>query len=255
MAVRPAPARPLIGIAADFYTPKTGAPFARINAGYFDAILNAGGLPILLPPMRKENFGELNTLLDMVSGVILVGGLDLDPRRNGQPLTSAVHPMSARREDSDRYLLTQIVEKRMPVLAVGVGMQLLNIHFGGSLFLHLPTDHPKAMPHFDPTGGPHRHIVLVEPNSTLCDIYGAIELRVNSGHHQAVDKVGKRLRVAARAPDGVIEAIEATDDTWFCIGTQWHPEADTASALDRQIFDCFVQAAARFSEPALVEAA
>ncbi|MCZ2342898.1 MAG: gamma-glutamyl-gamma-aminobutyrate hydrolase family protein [Bacteroidales bacterium] len=255
MAVRPAPARPLIGIAADYYTPKNGAPFARINAGYFDAILTAGGLPILLPPMQKENFGELNTLLEMVSGIIMVGGLDLDPRRSGQPLTTAVHPMSARREDSDRYLMTRIVEKRMPLLAIGVSMQLLNIHFGGSLFLHLPTDNPKAMPHFDPSGGPHRHIVLVEPNSTLHDIYGATELRVNSGHHQAVDKIGKRLRVAARSPDGIIEAIEATDDTWFCIGTQWHPEADTASALDRQVFDCFVQASARFSEPALVEAA
>lgn len=255
MPARPAPARPLIGIAADYYVPKTGAPFARINAGYFDAVLNAGGMPILIPPMRKDHFAELDTFLDMVSGVILVGGLDLDPRKNGQPLTSAVHPMAPRREDSDRYLLTQIIEKKMPLLAIGVGMQLLNVHFGGSLFLHLPTDNPKAMPHFDPSGGPHRHMVLVEPNTTLEEIFGTNELRVNSTHHQGVDKVGKRLRVAAKAPDGVVEAIEATDDTWFCIGTQWHPEADTASALDRQIFDCFTQAAIRFAEPALVGAA
>lgn len=255
MPARPAaPARPLIGIVADYHAPKAGVPFARVNAGYFDAVLAAGGLPVLIPPMRKENFPEVETYLDMVAGVVITGGLDLDPRKNSQPLTSAVHPMPARREESDRFLLTKVVEKKMPLLGVGVGMQLLNVHFGGSLFLHLPTDHPKALPHFDQAGGTHRHMVAVEPGTTLEDIYGAAELRVNSLHHQGVDKVGKRLRVAARAPDGVVEAVETTDDTWFCIGVQWHPEAETASALDRQIFDGLVQAAARYAEPALVEA-
>jgi putative glutamine amidotransferase len=85
-------------------------------------------------------------------------------------------------------------------------------------------------------------------------MYGADELRVNSTHHQAVNQVGKRLRVGARAPDGVIEAIETTDESWFCVGVQWHPECDTASALDRQIFDCLVQAAAKYTEPALASA-
>ena len=69
------------------------------------------------------------------------------------------------------------------------------------------------------------------------DIFGTAEHRVNSTHHQAINQIGKHLRVAARAPDGVIEAIETTDETWFCIGTQWHPECETASALDRQLFD------------------
>jgi putative glutamine amidotransferase len=252
MAVRSTPPRPLVGINADYLTPKTGAPYARVNAGYFDAVLAAGGLPILLPPVRKDNFAELDTLLDMLAGVILVGGADLDPRRQGQPLTNAVTPMPARREESDRYLLSKVVERRMPVLGIGVGMQLLNVYFGGTLFTHLPIDYPKAMPHTDPTGGPHRHMVNVEPDSYLEEMYGAAELRVNSTHHQAVNQVGKRLRVGAKAPDGVIEAIETTDDTWFCVGVQWHPECDTASALDRQIFDCFVQAAGKF-EPALAE--
>jgi len=224
-----------------------------LNAGYFDAVLQAGGLPILLPPMKRENYAELETVLDMVSGIVFVGGMDLDPRKLSQPLTNAVQPMAARREESDRYLLEKVVERKMPMLGIGVGMQLLNVHFGGTLFSHLPLEFPKAMPHFDPTGGPHRHMVHVEANSTLDEIYGAVELRVNSTHHQAVNQVGKRLRVGAKAPDGVIEAIETTDDSWFCIGVQWHPECDTASALDRQIFDCMVTAAARF-EPAMMMA-
>jgi putative glutamine amidotransferase len=253
MAARPAP-RPLVAVNTDFFAPKTGGPFARVNAGYFDAVLAAGGLPILVPPVRKDNFAELDTLLDMVSGVVMVGGMDLDPRKRGEPLTNTVQPMPARREESDRYLLTKVVERKMPLLGIGVGMQLINVHFGGTLFAHLPTDHPKAMPHFDPTGGPHRHMVLVEKDSHLEEMYGAVELRVNSTHHQAVNQVGKRLRVGAKAPDGVVEAIETTDESWFCVGVQWHPECDTASALDRQIFDCLVQAAAKYAEPALAAA-
>ena len=115
------------------------------------------------------------------------------------------------------------------------------------MFLHLPLDVPKALPHFDPTGAPHRHIILLEPNTRIDEIYGGGELRVNSRHHQAVNTLGKGMRVGAKSPDGVIEAIEAEDQDWFCLGVQWHPEADTASALDMQLFECFVQAATRES--------
>lgn len=253
MAAVPAP-RPLIGVTTDFYTPKTGVPFARLNAGYFDSILNAGGQPVLIPPLRKENFAELTRYLDMVTAVVMVGGLDLDPRRQGQQLTNTVQPMAARREECDRFLLAKVIERRMPLLAIGASMQLLNVHLGGTLFGHLPIDNPRAMPHFDATGGPHRHMVNVEPNSTLGEIFGADELRVNSMHHQAVNQLGRRLRVGARSPDGVIEAIETTDETWFCIGTQWHPEADTASALDRQLFDCLLEAAGKYTDVELAAA-
>ena len=141
------------------------------------------------------------------------------------------------------------MERQMPVLAIGVGMQLLNVELGGSLFLHLPEEQPKALPHFDPSGGPHRHIINLEPNTRLDEVYGGGELRVNSAHHQAVKTLGKGLRVGATSPDTVIEAVESTDPDWFCVGVQWHPEADTASALDMQLFECFVQACLRQSQP------
>jgi len=238
--------RPLIAINTDYYTPKNGVPYTRLNAGYIDAVLAAEGIPVLLPPMTRDNFPVIDRLLDTVSGVVLGGGMDLDPRKYGVQPTAAVQQMAARREECDRHILMRVVERKLPLLALGVGMQLLNVYFGGTLFLHLPAENPKALPHFDPSGGPHRHMVNVEPKSTLYDIYGAPELRVNSTHHQAINQLGKRLRVAARAPDGVIEAIESTDDTWFAMGMQWHPECDTASALDKQIFDCLVQSAGRF---------
>ncbi len=254
MASPTPPARPLIGIAADYYAPKAGPPFARVNAGYFDSVLAAGGLPVVLPPLSKEYFPELDAYLDLVAGVVLVGGMDLDPRRQGRPLTNVIQPMAVRREESDRYMLDKIVARRTPLLAIGAGMQLVNVYFGGTLFGHLPTDNPKAMPHYDQAGGVHRHMVVVEANSTLDEIFGAPELRVNSTHHQAVNQVGKRLRVGAKSPDGVIEAIETTDETWFCVGTQWHPECDSASALDRQLFDNLVQSALKYADAGLVEA-
>ncbi len=250
----PSPARPLIGVNTDYFAPKNMTPYLRLNSGYVDAILAAGGLPFLLPPLRKESLAEYDVFLDQLAGIILTGGADMDPRRNGQALTSAVNPMPARREDADRHLLARIFERKMPVLGIGLGMQQLNVFAGGTLMLHLPVDNPKAMPHYDQTGAPHRHMVLIEPNTRLDDIYGTQELRVNSTHHQAVNQIGKRMRIAARAPDGVIEAIESTDPNWFCVGVQWHPEADTASALDVQIFDCFVQAAVRNMDDAVMAA-
>jgi putative glutamine amidotransferase len=247
----PPPARPLIAINADYLTPKNGTAYARLNAGYLDAIHAAGGLPLLLPPLKKDGLADVDALLELAAGIILTGGLDMDPRRNGQAPTAAVTPMAARREDADRYLLAKIFERKTPVLGIGLGMQQLNVFAGGTVHLHLPTDNPRAMPHCDPTGAPHRHMVLIEPNTRLDEIYGAAELRVNSLHHQAVNQLGKKMRVAAKAPDGVIEAIEATDPNWFCVGVQWHPEADTASALDMQLFECFVQAAVRNADGVL----
>jgi putative glutamine amidotransferase len=245
MAAKESP-RPLIGVNTDYFAAtKTYSAHARVNAGYFDAVLAAGGLPILLPPVGKE--AELDALLDKVDGVLLTGGLDMDPRRNGQALTSSIQLMADRRDTSDRLLVRRVVERQIPVLAIGVGMQQLNVFTGGTMFLHLPIDVPKALPHFDPAGGPHRHIVMLEPDTKIDEIYGGGELRVNSRHHQAVNTVGKGMRVGARSPDGVIEAIESADQDWFCLGVQWHPEADTASALDMQMFECFVQATVRES--------
>jgi putative glutamine amidotransferase len=112
--------------------------------------------------------------------------------------------------------------------------------------MHLPEDCPRSMPHCDPScHGPHRHLVNLQAGTRLEEIYGGTELLVNSNHHQAVRQIGPQFRVAATAPDGVIEAIEAVDQDWFCVGLQWHPEADSSSALDLQLFECFVQSCLR----------
>lgn len=242
------PTRPLIGINGDFVAAtKVAGAMVRIHSGYYEAIVNAGGLPLVVPPMCKEV--ELDALLDRFDGIVLTGGLDMDPRKIGQPPHSAIVPMPERRDDSDRVLVRRVVERQMPLLAVGQGLLQLNLACGGSIYQHLPEDQPRAMPHRDTSGGPHRHIVLLEPNTRIDEIYGGGELRVNSDHHQAVREIGSGLRAGARAPDGVIESIEAVDPNWFCVGVMWHPESESASALDAQLFECFIQACLRQAHP------
>ena len=181
---------PLIGINADFVpATKLQTAYARLNAGYFDGVVAAGGLPVILPPLAREN--EMEALLDRLDGVILSGGLDLDPRRLGQMPHRAVQPMPERRDENDRLLVRRILDRRLPVLGIAVGMHQLNVALGGSLYLHLPEDLPRSFPHFDPAGGPHRHLVLLEPNTRLDEIYGGTEIRVNSAHHQAIRQVGE----------------------------------------------------------------
>ena len=185
--------RPFIGINADFTTiAKSGVSFARLPIGYVDSIASAGGVPMILPPLTKDM--ELEPILDRLDGIVLSGGLDLDPRRAGQPTHRSVIPMPERREASDRRLVEAIVDRQIPLLAIGVGMQHLNMVCGGTLFLHLPEEMPKSLPHFDPTGTAHRHMVVVEPNTRLDEIYGGGELRVNSAHHQAIKTVAPKMR-------------------------------------------------------------
>jgi putative glutamine amidotransferase len=251
--MRQQPQRPVIGINVDLVpASRNSASYIRLATGYFDCIFAAGGLPIMFPPLGKE--AELDDLLDRVDGMVLCGGLDLDPKRQNLPSHSSIVPMAVRRETNDEILVRRIIDRQKPVLGIGLGMQQLNLAMGGSLFLHLPEEMPKSMPHFDPSGGPHRHIVLLEPKTTIDEIYGGGEIRVNSMHHQAVKELGDGLRIGAKSPDEVIEAIESTDSDWFCMGVQWHPESETASALDMQLFECFVQACVRQS-PALKMAA
>jgi putative glutamine amidotransferase len=247
--------RPVIGINADFIAAsKVNRAHMRLNVGYFEAVCQAGGLPVVMPPFARE--AEIASFLETVDGFVLSGGLDLDPRRSGQPTHSSIQPMAERREESDRILVRMLLKRRMAMLGIGVGMHQINVACGGTLFLHLPEDQPRALPHYDPScQGPHRHAVLLQTGTHMEEFYGDGEILVNSAHHQAVKQVGSGLRISAQAPDGVIEAIETVDPNWFCIGVQWHPESETASALDMQLFEGFVQACTRAERASFAVAA
>jgi len=231
--------KPLIGLNADYRSGKKDSPaFSFVAAGYYDAITAAGGIPVVIPPIAEEE--DLERVLDTLDAVVMVGGADLDPRRDGFMLHPSVRTMDSRREDFDRMLIRLIADRRMPLMAIGVGMQLLNVSQGGNLFLHVPEDMPKALPHKDPIDPAHRHGLELVPGTLMERVYGDGEVRVNSMHHMACDAIAPGFIVSARCPDGVVEAIESARDDWFAFGTQFHPEAESASALDLRIFEEFI---------------
>ena len=232
--------KPIIGINMDYRRATKDAPaFSYVAAGYYDAISEMGGIPLLIPPLNNDD--DLNEILERLDGVVLVGGADLDPRRDGFMTHPSVKPMDPRRENFDRRLMEQIAERRLPVMGIGTGMQLLNVSQGGNLFLHIAEDIPKAIPHRETTDKNHRHALVVEPGTLMERVYGDGEIRVNSMHHMAVDEVAQGFVVSARCPDGVVEAIESVMPDWFALGTQFHPESESASALEIRIFDEFVE--------------
>lgn len=239
--------KPLIGMNADFRAATNGNPsFTYVSSGYYDAILAVDGLPVILPPY--EDLHDVQSILDHLDGLLLVGGADLDPRRDGWMLHATVKLQAPRREQFDRALMRMAAERRLPVMGIGAGMQLLNVSQGGNLMLHIPEDAPTALPHFDSLDQDHRHTLQLKPGSIMDRVYGDGELRVNSMHHQAVDDVAPGFEVTARCPDGIVEAIESAMPDWFALGTQFHPEADTASALDSRIFEEFVEGVRQTTE-------
>ena len=231
--------KPLIGLNADYRASKKDSPaFSYVAAGYYDSISAVGGVPVVMPPVAEAE--DLARVLDQLDGVVLVGGADLDPRNDGYMLHPSLRLMDARREAFDRMLARQVAKRRIPVFGIGSGMQLLNITQGGNLHLHIPEDLPKAIPHADSLDPAHRHGLEVVPGTLMERVFGDGEIRVNSMHHMAIDELATEFMVTARSPDGVIEAFESKTDEWWVLGTQFHPEADSASALDVRIFEEWV---------------
>ncbi|QDU94725.1 gamma-glutamyl-gamma-aminobutyrate hydrolase family protein [Lignipirellula cremea] len=231
--------KPLIGLNADFRATRKDSPaFSYLMSGYYDAVIATGGIPVIVPPLEDE--ADLHSVLDQLQGFVLVGGADLDPRRDGFMLHPAMRLLEPRRETFDRMLAGVLTERRMPVFGIGGGMQLLNVAQGGNLMFHLPEDMPGALPHKDPQDPAHRHGLEIAPDSLMERVFGDGEIRVNSMHHMAVDDLAPGFRVTARCPDGVIEAFESAIPDWLVVGTQFHPEAESASAIDIRIFDEFI---------------
>jgi putative glutamine amidotransferase len=237
--------KPVIGITGDFRPERyNGAALSWYNSGYYDCVIGAGGLPMLLPPY--DNDDDLKQAMSNLGGLVLAGcNLDLDPVPLGLHPHPSIRKMPERREQFDRRIAKLAIDMKLPVLAIGSGMQLINVLCGGSLYPHIPEDLPRALHHRDEVEKNLRHVLEVVPGSHLDTIYGPGEVRVNSHHHMAVKDLARSFRVCATCPDGVIEAYESVLDDWFCMGVQWHPESSTASALDIQIFESFIEASGR----------
>ena len=212
-----------------------------VPSDYLRAMEAAGGVPETIPAGTAA-FDELAAGMD---GFILCGNAsDLDPARYGQPRHPQVKTIHAERDDADWRVLEHAFRTRKPVLGICFGMQSLNVYRGGTLVQHIAAQVPGALDH---ANRQLEHLIALEPGSRLAEWTGGIrELLVNSTHHQSADRIGTGLRVAARAPDGVVEAIEGDSSDHFVIGVEWHPERMwETEPLAARIFRELVLAAAR----------
>lgn len=233
---------PLIGVTTYLEQAQTGVwdvPASFLPKVYLDAVTDAGGIAVLLPP-QPVSPEIARAVVGSLDGLIVAGGADVDPARYGQPR----HPRTgAPRADRDAWedaLLTEAIAVELPFLGICRGAQVLNVSLGGTLTQHLPevvgTERYQPAPAVFGDGE-----VTVEPGSRLAALVGedTATLPVHYYHHQALDEVADGLTVTARSEDGVIEGVEL-DSVPFGIAVQWHPEENAA---DRRLFAGLVDAA------------
>jgi len=206
---------------------RTPLPNDTVPRSYSQAVRRGGGIPVILPVVDAE---DLDLLLDVVDGVVVIGGGDLDPAAYGHEAHPETRSVDPERDDYDAGALERAIERGLPALGICRALQVLNVMHGGTLQQHLP--HHDA--HDKPSGG--AHVVTVEQGTCLAEVVGTGELAVNSLHHQGIDRLGAGLRATARSADGLVEAIELADSPHL-IAVQWHPELLTDHPEQLALFE------------------
>ena len=214
--------RPVIGITGNY-----GELTCKLSEGYYKQIDAAGGVPLIIPPLTDEQ--TLTSTLDRIDALLLSGGADINPLFQGDEPVPQLGGINAER-DLPELLITRLAfHRQMPILGICRGIQTLATALEGRVTQHIctPIKHSQDADRAEPT-----HTVAIVPQSLLCRIFapdsaedntGSVRLAVNSFHHQAVGSPGPHLKVAATAPDGIIEAVESSEHKPV-VGVQWHPE-------------------------------
>jgi putative glutamine amidotransferase len=220
---------------------------ANINE-YLEAIEEAGGEPVRLDPT-----GDGVAALERADGLLLTGGVDVDPARYGGSPSPLIDGVDAARDDFEIPMVIAARERGMPTLAICRGLQVANVALGGTLIADIPTalGDRSAIPHERKRDGKNErgvfaeHVVTIERESRLAQIVGTTQLATGARHHQAVDRCADDLRVVGRTPDAIIEALEPRFASPFWLAVQWHPESTRAldAGESRAIFRAFADAA------------
>ena len=212
--------RPVIGITLDDEHARPGVHVLRDD--YVRSVEQAGAIPVVLAPGSPDDAAPL---LDRLDGLLLSGGVDVDPALFDQAPHPKLRRVDRRRDDLEIALVREAVRRDLPILAICRGIQVLNVACGGTLLQDLPSDIAGGERHDCPEPRSRRvHRVGVDPGTRLHGILGEVTIPVNSFHHQAVGRLGSGLVASARCDeDGVIEAVERHDRR-FVLGVQWHPE-------------------------------
>jgi putative glutamine amidotransferase len=236
---------PVIGITCIEIEVEEGRRPPRLgqNQSYLRALIGAGAAPLLIPHLTDRSL--LRALFGLLDGLLLPGGEDIDPAHFAEAHHEKLGRVSPDRDETELTLTRWAVEEGLPLLAICRGIQVLNVALGGSLYQDIQAQIPRAQRHDWYPGFPRDHLshpVEIVADSQLARITDTTSLWVNSLHHQVVKDVAPGLTIVARAPDQLVEAVEAPDHP-FAIGVQWHPEELVASSIQAQrLFDALIAA-------------
>ena len=231
---------PLIGVTMSITVDKVPER-AYVNSAYLHAVQQAGGVPVVLPPQLSGSSSE--RLARGLDGLLLTGGGDIDPAVFGEAPHPTTYEVAPTRDVLELWAVRTALARRLSVLAICRGVQVLNVALGGTLYQDVASEpgtevqHGQQEPRDQPT-----HKVQVKAGSRLAETLGTDELEVNSMHHQALKALGTGLVAVAWAPDHIVEGVELTDPSHFVLGVQWHPEELIMhSELARRLFAAFVR--------------
>ena len=228
--------RPIIGI-----TPSFSDNQIRLNFDYSKAVLENGGIPIILSPTTDMRI--INSYIEMIDGAIFTGGPDIPPALYFQ----SEHPTTVVMEDTrfefEQRFIAEFLNSGKPAFGICLGMQFTNVLMGGNMIQDIPDLVGEKVIHRDGQMYTNFHPVGISSTSKLSKILGTTRARVLSRHHQAVDIIGASLKPVAWSPDGVVEALERTDGV-FGIFVQWHPESMWKADRNHRdkLFEAFIEA-------------
>jgi len=237
--------RPIIGISSSVIVDNSGSfagyKRAYVNKDYVDAVIRAGGVPLIIPFSTDKEV--IISQAQLIDGLILSGGHDISPYNYGQEPSQKIGETFPERDTYEIILLEESKKRNIPILAICRGFQLINVAAGGTLYQDLSLIPGNILKHnqvSNPTLKTHK--VEIKENSFISSIFGK-ETMVNSFHHQVINKVANDFIVVAKASDGVVEAIEHKTYK-FLVAVQWHPEMLAVNCEKaRELFSKFVEEA------------
>ncbi|MBX0328950.1 gamma-glutamyl-gamma-aminobutyrate hydrolase family protein [Oscillochloris sp. ZM17-4] len=242
--------KPLIGISCGTFRDHAWCPPSYGHRQtYVDAILRAGGAPLLIPPVTDE--ATLRVLYERLDGILLAGGGDIAPSTYGDAPHEKLGLVDSARDDSELPLARWAIAEAKPVLGICRGIQVINVALGGTLYQDIPSQVSDSLRHtlsYEREDWTYMaHDISIDPNSRFAQLMGVQAMTINSLHHQSLKELAPGLQAVAWAPDGIVEAVEGQGDS-FVVGVQCHPEALQASADPRwqALFLAFVESCAAY---------
>ena len=234
--------QPVIGITTFEGMNPDGLPISLLLQAYIHAIMQAGGVPVMIPSMLAEQGWDV--LYGRLDGILFSGGGDIAPEYYHGENHQRVAGIDPLRDTIEFNLLRAVVDDGKPFLGICRGIQTVNVGLGGTLYEHLGEQLRGEIDHTYPSTMRTTlvHEVKIEEGTRIAEAVGEPILKVNSLHHQGIRDVAPGLRVTGYAPDGLVEAVELPDHP-FGLAVQWHPEWMTDQLSTRKLFKAFVEAA------------